>query len=359
MHFILKILITFATFTTFATANPFLPDCVDDNDRNSCTMNWVNNNQHFELNWAPLAAEHSPNLTTDENGTLQANSASPPTHVDIDHDGYKDLVFFTLLGMVNGDFTIHRFNPDANTYAPLGTVNGSHFNIDKSGYLVSIGRSSCCESGANFHTLANDEITLAFQMDIRPAELSTDTEQCSINPVDGGPTLETIKRDNAQMIADYCDYYQDTGVAKIKSRSWQRNTAYKNFHTIAPNAVFYCQIVGTDKHVEITRQISNFTYNYGTVGQKPDLTFTDTATEFLPSNGAGSNRFGHIILKTGDYSYQVFYSYKIHLETDAAYASDTIYGLMVHKKNTQVAVFDKSCHPQSVLNLIPDLDFEG
>lgn len=361
MHFILKTIFALITFSTFATANPFLPDCKNDNTGETCTMNWVNNAQHFELIWSPLAPEHNPNLTTDENGTLHAGSASPPYHVDIDHDGHKDLIFFTLLGMVNGDFTIHRYNPDTNTYTPLGTINGSHFNVDKSGYLISIGRSSCCESGADFHTITNGQIALAFQMDIRPAELSTGTDPCKIILVDGGLPLETVKRNNAQMIAAYCDYYQDTGLAKIKSRSWPHDTAYNTFHNIAPNAVFYCQITGTDKHVEITRNVETFTYSYGTIGQNPDLIFAasgDDAT-YLPDNGAGTTRFGYIKMKTGKYTYQPHYAYKISLLKESATVSDTIYGLIVEQDGADSAIFDKQCIAKSALNLIPELDFDG
>jgi hypothetical protein len=142
-------------------------------------------------------------------------------------------------------------------------------------------------------------------------------------------------------------------------RSWSHDDPSIGFHAIATNNVFYCQLTGTNKHVEITRDIDKFTYNYGTIGQKPELTFTDGQAQFFSSTGAGPSRFDYIDLNTGDHSYQIISVYKNTSTNDIISFSDPTYFLHVLKKGTQEPLFNKTCTPQSVLNLIPELDFEG
>lgn len=338
-----------------AQADDALPDCNDpllaDDFEPPCTMNWIENQTLQRLIWwqgaegYSIAEEQDIELNVEADGSYKAISQRRPYLMDIDQDGWTDLIFFTQIGMVNGDFVFFRFDPIRDKFVAMGDMNGAHFNLDKTGFVVAVARTSCCESGAYFYKIEEHQLALQFHMDIRPSEMSGPTEQCQIWQGFEGVRADALREDYPDLITDYCNYYEEGGWKAIEARSLDQDVFSAAVHRVPEDTVFYCQLDDETHEVGVTYRDGIYRYQYGTVGQAPDLEIRHEASQVkvLPDNGAGPSRFGYVEFQNEGYFYRVHYGYEIEFGDNSADVSETIRGLTVRRGNEATYVFDKDC----------------
>ncbi|MEP2473237.1 MAG: hypothetical protein ABJH45_17020 [Paracoccaceae bacterium] len=278
--------------------------------------------------------------------------------MDVDQDGWTDFYVFTPNSMVNGDFVFFRFDPAQDTFVTMGDVGGSIFGLDENGFVVAISRSGCCEKEISFHLIEDHALNLQFLMRVRLPELFAQAEQCQMYPRPGGSVSDTLWSNYPDMIADYCNFYKEKGWEAIQARSLDQDALSVAVYMVPENTVFYCQLEDAANEVTVVYRDGIYTYQYGLIGQNPDLEIRREASEVevLPDNGAGPSRFGYIKLQNDGYTYQVHYGYEIVFGDDSADVSETIRGLTVQRGDETAYVFDKDCLTDTSFDQIFNLD---
>jgi hypothetical protein len=337
------ILLSLATLTP-ASAAGF--DCDDVLSRAStetdCRRHWVENQEVRFLHWYQGPDEYSISI---EGRTpfFNIRSPRPPYLTDLDGDRFADLVFFSLLGMVNGDYEFHRFDPQSGTFEQMGKTTGSSYYINRNGIFVTVARSSCCESGASIHQIIDNNLVPVFQMAIRLQEISTPETQCQIFS-EGPLSRADIERDYADLIEAFCDYYQNTEQAAVKA--WEAELPSSHFE-LPDGTAFFCVLEGGVKAITIEERDQGFAYMFGGVGLAPDLELyrSDNIVAMENADRSIGPLTGSISYKNGDYTYT------LHSPRNAfgvVGTDERLYRLTAQLEDQEEYIFDQTCQPQAV-----------
>ncbi|WP_341368249.1 hypothetical protein [Yoonia sp. BS5-3] len=332
-----------------------------DSANDDCAINWVQNGRLMRLRWSP--ADHTRFEFIDD-GPRVLFAQRPPHLIDIDQDGWLDVAVFSLLGMVNGDYDILRYDPDSAGFDYFGTLNGAQFIREPDGYVVGVGRSSAASSGVDIFNQGSDGFKRAATLYVDAGQPTgpNGAAKCQVT-VDGlqmtnpSPTQVTeIFPENPDLISAYCALYDGP------TPTGTRLDAESSDPLIVPDGtVFYCQLSGTNKAVTVTRNATGYTYAFGPVDGPPELEMNHPfdQVDVLPDNGAGSSRFGEITFLNGAYRYTVTYGYQLY--DDAGQLRDideTFSRTLVVTEGDDVAnpVFKRTCDPIRAADLIAFLD---
>lgn len=244
-------------------------------DETTCAVSWLYNDRIFILNWEQ--SSEIDELSVETVGQfIQVRSPNVPSLQDIDHDGFVDLSFFVLNGMVNGSFTFMRFDPEIEEFQDMGIGTGHSFSLDISGSIVLIGRSSCCEIWAEVFDLVDGQLRLAMVIDIRPVELSDPTTQCVVHGEGlytqiGNVETGALTPAHTEIIAAYCQIYEDEGTVLVSRRDQQDASFPDGPFVLGRNTEFFCLLEDGQNSVAITRDGDGWTYAFGGVGAEPAL----------------------------------------------------------------------------------------
>lgn len=323
--------------------------------RADCTINWVQNGRMLSLDWTAAPDFDVVELQDRPDGSQVLATTRQPHLIDIDQDGWLDVAVFTLLGMVNGDYDVFRYDPDSYRFAYFGTMNGSQFTRHADDYVVAVGRSSAAASGVDVFKVSPNGIIPEASLYV-DAGLETGLDgapECRVT-VDGetytNPTharIGEIYPDAPGLIANFCGLY---GGIKIPGT---RLMDVPVDPVIVPDGtVFYCQLQGTTKAVTVTFDGAGYRYAFGPQDGPPELILDRPIGQVrvLPDNGAGPSRFGEISFQNGAYEYIVSYGYEVGNFTDSGFESlreETFQrGLIVIQDEDYAnPVFDRSCDP--------------
>ncbi len=326
---------------------PFIADGAE----SSCQLSWIQNNRLFEVVWEPHEDDYEVDFVHRAGFPPLLRAQRPPHLVDVDQDGWADLGVFTLIGMVNGDYDIFRYDPSDDAFAYFGTMNGAYFVRDQD-HLIAIGRSSAAASGVDAYQITGDGPTPAFGLYVdagRPVG-PEERASCAVS-VDGttheNPAVEDfaeIYPTNPDLIFSYCNLYADQGATAVNLVDETVDA-----QIVPTGTVFHCTLEGGTHAVTITQEDGNYIYSYGPVGGEPELVMERPAEDMviLPDNGAGPTRFGEITFHNGAYEYTTYYSYDLAgaVQAGSPFTSEMFErGLHVVREDNQgEVVFQKTC----------------
>ncbi|SFI36359.1 hypothetical protein [Jannaschia pohangensis] len=309
-----------------------------------CEVTWVENGslttirlklhtEDFVSDYAGVAGGIDTFLTSDIDPTLR----------DFDQDGRIDVGLFEPVGMVNGD--LYLFRRTDNGFEPWGVLNGDLFTADKTGVLVTNGRSSCCERGLTFHAVTPSGTALLFGLRVRPEALSESVPQCEV-VTDGSE--EAIRRDHGAMIADYCRLYEEDDVLDDRTVANLRITTATR---VDATTVFAC-ILDNGKRIRLSEAGGVLTYSYGAEADQPELSFDVPveAARIVWEDGSGASQFSHVELPRGGYRYRLEHGHQLS-GTAGSPVSDIYANLSVTAPDGAL-VFDRYCDPRTLFGAI-------
>ncbi len=354
-------LLTFAV--SVQADQPELPDCANAPRENGpnfasgpdCTFSWVENNRLQTVIWTQVADDFEPAvLDRNEAGVPVLQSSWLPELIDVDQDGWLDLVSFTRVGMVNGTFDVFLYNPETATFDQSATLYGHTLLRDLDGFIVSLGRNG---PGAIYQFHSADR-QLAFQFEIDPYARRGKDMGCDIAVGEGGDPwpaeeidLTALSFDPA-ILVHYCNPGDDPDQP---GRAVSLGEEAAQIEDVSANTLFHCRFQGGTHTVTITQNADGLRYAYGPLNGTPELVMERTYDEIaiFSDNGAGPSRFGEIAFTNGAYEYVAFYAYElfdadgvmIQSGDNPLYPNDTFMrGLVVYKDNDVAnPVFRRNC----------------
>ncbi|MFQ1702510.1 hypothetical protein ACJ5NV_18145 [Loktanella agnita] len=361
-------------WTTPALSQTVLPDCTVVNAANfgaqfgpvdhdatpaPCALNWVEGGRKMRVVWSHADEDFAVNLSGDAVAGFALSSARPPHLIDIDKDGWLDLGVLTLVGMVNSDYEFFRYDPFAQDFRALGAMNGAQFARDRAGYLVSDARSSCCARVISFHDIRQDSLEKLMEISVRGGEISGCKVTIGAQSYDAadGPDLLPHAPD---LIEAYCNYYDDD--AALYERQADLRPADGEKYVVPDGTVFHCALIGGTHMVTVTHDGDHFTYRYGPIGGRAELTLHRRAAEVGVRAYGGTEiaYFGQISFQNRGYTYQLHTTYDAVDRSDdqSAYARNNVArGLTVMKDDSASGpVFDKTCLAERAYDAIATLD---
>lgn len=366
------VLATILGFPVTALALPTCPSVLEQQDYDGllgpvdletpgadCTINWVQNGQMLSIDWTLSEEYHIVQIDKRPDGTQVLAAPRQPHLIDIDEDGWLDVAVFSLLGMVNGDYNVFRYDPETDDFVLFGIMNGAGFAREPGGYLTSVGRSSAAASGVEIYAVETDGLAPRASLYV-DAGLQTGpggAPECRVvvgdrtivnpNPAE----LAQLFPDAPDLIARYCALYSGPGGTGPNGTNLFDLRAEP---VIVPDdTVFYCQLQGTAKAVTVTLDDTGYRYAFGPIDGPPELTLDRPTNQVrvLPDNGAGPSRFGEISFQNGDYEYVVSYGYEQGNFTDSGFES-----LREETFQRTLIVFKSGDHTNPVYNKVCDPD---
>lgn len=288
-------------------------------------MSWVDNNQLQTVVWSQVEEDfQEASIDQGAGGRPILTSSYWPQLVDVDQDGWLDLITFTRIGMVNGAFDIFFFDPDAGHFNSAQTILGHTLERDKLGYIVSTGRSGPGWT-YNVSTLSNRELTLLFEVEPygRGRSGSQFGQDCDVSlgdqePLQIGDILASGQIDDGEaFFADYCDTAPDSGV---NGRAEPLQEERASTDRAPSNTLFYCALAEGTKAVTIAREPHGFLYTYGPTGAEPELELGRSFDEIRIRRRASSEDADAdtITFTDGAYEYVVYRTDEPMAKTGAA-----------------------------------------
>ena len=325
-----------------------------------CTIAWVDNNDRQTIVWTQVNDELEETSLHQIGGEYPVLTSSHlPDLIDVDQDGWLDLMTFTPVAQVNGTFDIFFYNPIANQFKHAEPVWGHTLERDELGFIVATGRSGpgwvsrfydatnaamtamleiepygLVEAGGQFGTRC--DLSLGYQNPLRVEDLSA---------------LHQIPDADA-LIAYYCDDDPEA-VGSGRTVFLQEDPAITD--RVPRNTVFYCVLEGGTHAVTITNGPHSMFYAYGPLGGTPelDLSRPHNLVDIRFKESVGQSGSGDITFTNGPYKYVAYFSYEA---SDAGHSAITnapsspfpniadAGGLVVYNGgDTTAPIFQKSC----------------
>lgn len=313
-----------------------------------CVLSWVEGGAHRIIRWHPYIDDfEAPVLSYTPGAGHSLTAQRPPSLIDVDQDGVRDVVAFNLIGQVNGDYHIFLYQPDSGSYAHAATIPAYELNRDKNGYLVAPSRSGPGQY-LGFYTLSAGKIAPAFT--IEPAEGGPPHATCLIRSRDQQSpwpgdidTLPILAPRDAALMDHYCNIYTQTDA---DSRATLL-TDDASVQFVPESAAVYCRINDSTAPYAaiVSRHGDGYHYTYGPVDAEPELTL-DSATrqgDWLKTYGATKDSLrDEIRFESGGYTYILYEERPI---TPDAHAPTTR-GLTVLQNGTAAPIFQRICDPE-------------
>lgn len=324
-----RIAIVLALLPCATQADEAQPACPPDQD--SCIFNWVENNTLRSLTWQRTTEDfEAPTLSFSPPTGYSLRSQQAPEFFDVDLDGWRDIVTFNPIGMVNGDFDVFATIPETRSFAHIATLHGHSLLRDSSGLLVAAGRSG---AGQNFEFFEVGASTLnpIFNIDV-PSECTVTMGNVSTPWRDNPNDLPTFLRDQGDLVKNYCTIFEQSDAPPFFATL--RGDTDITF--IPTNSVFYCEIE-TNKGlyaVNATLDLDGYRYTYGPLGGAPDLALARTRNDV----GAEPDAL---------YFNNGAYTYILH---------NAPWGLTVMQAGSQTPIFDKTCDQASAFDNLADIE---
>lgn len=315
-----------------------------------CSINWVRDGRLISVRWTASQDDFEVELRNSPGGGQTLVSSRPPRLIDIDQDGWPDLTVFTLIGMVNGDYDIFRYDPNADRFVPFGSINGASFTREEGGYLVAVGRSSAAASGVDVYRITEPGLlpVMSLYVDAGLPTGPDGTAKCTVS-IDGATydtpdaaTIRGIFPDAPDLIMNYCNLYDEGDEHGLNL------AAVPTAAGVVPNGtIFYCRLEGGTHTVTLTRQTLGLRYSYGPLDGTPELVLDRAIDEIdvvLP-DAAEPLQTGRITFRNGAYAYTVDYGERLSGEPEGTLSGvNGRHGLRVVKDNNEARpVFQKDC----------------
>lgn len=309
----------------------------------SCSIDWVENGRHRAVIWTSYSDEMVTSaFTYAEPGGDFVKSQRPPMVYDVNQDGSRDLVVFTLLGMVNGQYDVYLFEPETGSYLRPTPIFASEIYHDASGMLVAQSRNGA-RAFFDFYEMTDHAITPVLAIDAQ--------DKCQIQargtraPWTGKiEDLPEFMRFDPEMIDYYCNIYDQTEAANVaRSSPFEPETPVQN---VPRDAIFYCQLEnGNAAIVTSNAQRSVYTYTYGMIDSLPDLELRRERSEST-SRSTHDAQSGlireELVLDNGDYAYVPY----VESRPTPNGPDIKIHGLRVTQLGVAEPIFDKTCIPE-------------
>lgn len=331
---------------------------VDYDIQPDCVINSVQNDQLQRIIWRDSGDPDIVELVQTEEDNMVLMASRQPHLIDIDQDGWLDVAVFTLLGMVNGDYDIFRYDPTAERFGYFGTMTGASFRRHEGGYLVATGRSSAAASGVEAFRISNHRLVPEFGLYV-DAGLQTGADgaaecrvsiagQTYVNP--DADRMAQIYPQAPNLIAEYCNFYDSDLPSGTRLMDISSNAVI-----VPDGTIFHCQFTDTGKTVTVTRDTDGYSYAFGPRDGIPELEmhrrFDQVST--LHDDGTGPNRYGEISFMNGEYHYTVYYAYE--LLGEGSTPLDIKRGLVVSRDGRDVG-FEHYCSGTAAFDSLALLD---
>lgn len=320
-----------------------------------CTISWVERGQLHTVIWRQVQTDFQDSTLEHTVDGPVLTSSYLPDLIDMDQDGWLDLVTFMRVGMVNGTFAIFFRDPDSGQFKPPERIYGHTLTRDRDGYIVAGSRNG---AGQLLQLYTAVDQTLSFQVEIDPFALppsgSTDQFSCDISAVMRGGIADPLPigkvPDNPDLLEYYCEP-SPTG----ERRDVDIGESPASVDRAPTSTVFYCRLEGGTHAVTISQTPTGMRYRYGPLNAEAELVMDRPMDEvhILPENGAGPSRFGEISFDRGAYTYTAYYSFElfndagelIQSDPDSPYPNDSFSrGLTVTRDGDAAnPVFKKDC----------------
>ncbi len=321
-----------------------------------CAISWIDNNQLQSITWRLISDDAlSANLV--QNGDeIRLGSSNLPELMDVDQDGWQDIVTFTPAGMVNGTFDVFFYHPETREFRPSRPLFGHTLERDHDGYVVATSRDGPGQR-LRFFAVEDRDFTLQFEIDphVLAAAPQGTRFDCHISTVIGDDGAEPLP-DNPALFAYYCDTEPQ---AERETRNIELIERPAMTDRVPAGTVFYCRLEGNGDAVTISAIPGGLRYAYGPpLKDNPDLVLEHRMDQIdiLPENGAGPSRFGQITFTNGPYDYVASYGYELFDSSgellpslpDIPRGNPTFHRSLTVYKDGNIAnpVFSKTCLPE-------------
>ena len=312
-----------------------------------CVLSWVEGGEHRIIRWQPYGDDfEAPVLSYTPGAGYGLTAQRPPSLIDVDQDGVRDVVAFNLIGQVNGDYDIFLYQPGSSNYAHAATIPAYELERDKSGYLVGPSRSGPGQY-FGFYSLSGGKITPAFT--IEPAEGAPPHATCLIRSRDQQSpwpgdvaALPILAPRDAELMDHYCNIYTQTDADDRATLL----TDDPSVQFVPENAAVYCRVDSSQGPfaATVSRHDDGYRYTYGAVDGEPDLTLNSPSRQgdWHKTYGAGKDSLrDEIRFGSGGYTYILYEERPISPSARAA----TTRGLTVLKDGTAAPIFQRNCDP--------------
>ncbi len=333
-----------------------------------CLISWVDNNQLQTVIWSQVTEDfEEASLHQDGVTSSVLTSSYWPQLVDVDQDGWLDMVTFTLVGARNGPFDIFFYDPAINQFNHAGPVYGHTLERDILGYFVVTARSG---PGwvHQFYTVADRELTFLF--DVEPTGLGQSGgqfgENCDVTvgyqqslQIDDILSSNQIP-DGEAFFAQYCDT-RSSSDRETRAEPLQEDRASTD--RVPDGTIFYCVLEGSTKAVTIEYAPHAMFYSYGPLGGEAELEIggDHNLIQLRPRVADDGPHSGDITFPNGAYEYIVYKNGELSAEGDTSASKDAFNGgLVVYKDGDRTApIFERSCIPErSYDGLFSSPDFQ-
>ncbi|MFV0556912.1 MAG: hypothetical protein ACK5LM_07425, partial [Lactovum sp.] len=175
-----------------------------------CTISWVERGQLHTVTWRQVQTDFQDStLEHTANGPVLTASYLPDL-IDMDQDGWLDLVTFVRVGMVNGVFGVFFKNPDSGQFMQPELIHGHTLTRDRDGYIVAGSRNG---AGQILQLYAVDDQSLSFKVEIDPFAVppsgGADEFACDISAAMQGGIADPLPigevPDNPELLKYYCE----------------------------------------------------------------------------------------------------------------------------------------------------------
>lgn len=326
-----------------------------------CTISWVEHGQLQTVIWRQVQSDFQYSTLEDTADGPVLTASYLPDLIDMDRDGWLDLVTFVRIGMVNGTFSIFFKDPESGQFRQPELIHGHTLTRDREGYIVAVSRNGAGQL-LQLYTAVNQ--TISFQVEIDPFAVppTGGAEQfaCDISASAQGRIGKVP--DNPDLLEYYCE----------PTPSGERRDVYikedpAQVNRVPSGTVFYCRLVGGTHAVTINQTPTGMRYSYGPLNADAELILDRPLDEvrILPENGAGPSRFGEISFESGAYTYTAHYSFELSDEAgrplpsdpDSPYPNDSFNRGLTVVRNGDAAnpVFKKDCLPNDSFDALATL----
>lgn len=312
-----------------------------------CVLSWVEDGTHRIIRWHASGNDfEAPVLSFTPGASFSLQAQQPPSLIDVDQDGIRDVVAFSLIGQVNGDHDIFLYQPDSGSYAHAAAIPGYELSRDKSGYLLAPSRSGPGQH-FGFYSLSGSKITPAFA--IEPTEGGPPHEKCQILSRDqrvvwAGDvgTLPILAPRDAELMDHYCNIYAPSQAANRATVL----TDDPSVQYVPESAAIYCRIEGSKGPyaATVSRQDDGYLYSYGPAGGEVDLTMisANRQGDWRKSYGADKDSLrDEMHFASGGCTYILYEERPVRPESRAV----TRRGLTVLQDGATAPIFQRICDP--------------
>jgi hypothetical protein len=310
-----------------------------------CTISWIDNAEMRSLTWQAVTDDYQPATLVQTGKGTTLTSSQLPELIDVDQDGWLDIVTFTSIGMVNGTFDIFLYDPAGGGYRQGRSVSGFALSQDRDGYLVVASKDGPATLTRFFKA---DPQGLQFQFEINP--YATDPAKpeggftCDIRATrsDGSAGAAAgVVPENPDLLSYYCDPQPAPSRAR-RDTDLTENPATTD--RVPGGTLFYCRLEGGTRSVTISETAKGLRYTYGPLRGTPELVLDRAMREVTILPAKGPDRSGAISFKNAAYTYTVSYGDKMSDAGGAAGTAKVKRGLVVTKDgNADRPIFAKAC----------------